>query len=88
MPSERAALVNAAHGLKPPRPLHRIKSDAAGDAGDAGDDADAANEHVVVSLPFRISFDEIEKQFGVGTRVYWHFLTFVIVSNAILAVVS
>ena len=62
----------------------RIKS---GDGG-AVDDEDAANEHVVESLPFRISFDEIEKQFGIGTRVYWHFLTFIIVTNGILAFVS
>ena len=27
-------------------------------------------------------------RFGVGTRVYWHFLVFIIVTNAILALVS
>jgi hypothetical protein len=44
-------------------------------------------EHVTEKLPFRLSFDEIEKRFGVGTRVYWHFLTFIIVTNALLAIV-
>lgn len=44
-------------------------------------------EHVAEELPFRISFDEIERRFGVGTRVYWHFLTFIIVSNLLLGIV-
>jgi hypothetical protein len=54
---------------------------------DEHDDVDAEMEHVAEQLPFRISFDEIERRFGVGTRVYWHFLTFIIVTNLILGIV-
>ena len=35
------------------------------------EDDDAGMEHVRDSLPYSLSYDEIERRFGVGTRVYW-----------------
>mmetsp|Transcript_47555 Transcript_47555/g.116536 ORF Transcript_47555/g.116536 Transcript_47555/m.116536 type:complete len:654 (+) Transcript_47555:52-2013(+) len=54
------------------------------DGGEDEDSEAAMNEHKREKLSLFISFDEIERRFGVGTRIYWHFLVFIIVTNLML----
>jgi Calcium-activated chloride channel len=50
-----------------------------------GDD-EAMNEHKIDKLPLFVHLDEIEKRFGFGTRIYFNFLKFVMVTNTVLTV--
>lgn len=52
------------------------------------EDEDAANEHVVERLPLSVSMDEIEKRYGMGIRLYFDFLKFIMISNAFLTVIA
>jgi len=52
------------------------------------DDDEAANEHKVETLSFFVSLDDIEKRFGMGTRLYFDFLKYVLITNAFLTVLA
>lgn len=52
------------------------------------DEDDAAQEHALKRLPFNISLDEIEKRYGIGTRLYFDFLKYIIMCNVILFAIA
>lgn len=52
------------------------------------DEDEAANEHKLERLPFRTPLDEIERRYGIGTRMYFDFLKYIIACNVLLFVVG
>jgi len=52
------------------------------------EDDEAANEFKVSHLPITVSLDEIERRFGIGTRLYFNFLKFIMITNAVLTVIA
>lgn len=58
------------------------------DVAPTEEDDEAANEHKVEKLSFFVSMDEIERRYGIGTRLYFNFLKYIMITNAILSVLS
>jgi len=52
------------------------------------DDDEAANEHKLERLPFSTPLDEIEHRYGIGTRLYFDFLKYIIFCNVVLFAVG
>eukprot|EP00727_Mastigamoeba_balamuthi_P006220 m51a1_g2217 hypothetical protein (477) ;mRNA; r:212591-214663 len=52
------------------------------------DDDEAKNEHLRERLGFMTPLDEIERRFGVGTRLYFTFLKYVILVNVVLFMIQ
>eukprot|EP01118_Nematostelium_gracile_P012993 TRINITY_DN4839_c0_g1_i1.p1 TRINITY_DN4839_c0_g1~~TRINITY_DN4839_c0_g1_i1.p1 ORF type:complete len:470 (-),score=109.70 TRINITY_DN4839_c0_g1_i1:77-1486(-) len=53
-----------------------------------GSDEEAANEHAREKLSLFISMEEIQRRFGIGTRLYFNFLKFMCITDLILGLVA
>eukprot|EP01119_Soliformovum_irregulare_P018638 TRINITY_DN5760_c0_g1_i6.p1 TRINITY_DN5760_c0_g1~~TRINITY_DN5760_c0_g1_i6.p1 ORF type:complete len:475 (+),score=127.46 TRINITY_DN5760_c0_g1_i6:1444-2868(+) len=51
---------------------------------DDNGDEEAANEHTVEKLSLLVSMEEIERRYGIGTRLYYNFLKYVMITNFVL----
>jgi hypothetical protein len=58
-------------------------------ADEEEDESEAPEDERLVSrLSVNVSLDEIERRYGVGTRIYFHFVRFIIVTNLLLGALT
>lgn len=56
--------------------------------GEEDDDEEAMNEHARVKLSIFVSMEELERRYGIGTRLYYNFLKYLMITNTILFVIA
>lgn len=57
--------------------------------GEADEDSDdAAGEHKRAKLSFMVPLADLERMYGIGTRIYFHFLLFIVFTNIVLGILT